>query len=783
MKKTIYIALLLSTCLILVSAQPKTNPLSAFYAKSEGYPTWTDEIHWNRVIDMSSYANGTNDFEKFENARDQLYNVGGGVLYYPAGTYNFSSAPVDGPDGRGLMLKSGVVIRGEAPVLDGNATDGKMALPTKFIFPMKAVFDASKAKIGEVPGDWNIIGLKPSGSERIKDVNNVGICWVNLVGAVVYFGADLNWTSKWSESGSWYSALAKSEDRNGYNWQNRVPDGTHPIDPFAGSFKGYVGAGSGRLVFGCVLEDAAVVNNGIDYGMELVKLNGGTATTHGNKDFLFQYKFGSRIGVYGQHVFVGNNIIPRSTKNFKFSQLMGNTKSQSNASSCIKDCSTIKPETTIFDYGKQHGIDINKDLLGWNLDEPLDAYGNYESPGLYEKDVIVKGNWVFNHGHKGYNVSGKWVVVSKNHNERSYLLEGDTIYGLSAGWMLSSNGFLRTAMGNGCISENFSRAFDMAGQAGWVDGNSYNNTGSSPGCDGEGILWQHHGGTQFNSYALTNNAQLSQKGNGCGSANPGYQGGYNVNVAGAFIAWNKTFSFIGNTACTGTKKETDAAYINNGSDALGGVKVCNAGNDVITGCTDGVVAKPAILTTSMLADSTGVEITWQDNSINEIAFKVQRSITDTLNWKTIAYRPRKSQGCPENEQKWIDYLAPRNCVLYYRVVAVNCNNDDNAATYSTPAMEIPSRLFGSITGLKKVEKYNIDLFPSPATKEIFIKVKGFENRSFGVAIYSCTGKLMCVADKFVSGQTIELQNFTSGFYVAVLNLNNEIIRKKILVVR
>ena len=52
------------------------NPIADFY-RSEGYPSWTNEIKWSNKIDMSTYTNGATEFERFENARDQLYNQGG----------------------------------------------------------------------------------------------------------------------------------------------------------------------------------------------------------------------------------------------------------------------------------------------------------------------------------------------------------------------------------------------------------------------------------------------------------------------------------------------------------------------------------------------------------------------------------------------------------------------------------------------------------------------------------------------------------------------------------
>ena len=114
---------------------PSDNAIATFYDGPEGYPAWTDSVNWDRVIDMSAYAKGRTNFEKFENARDELAAQGGGVLYYPAGTYQFDAGPFDGPDGRGLMLRRGVVIRGEAPAAKPLAThDGSLPLRTRFIF-------------------------------------------------------------------------------------------------------------------------------------------------------------------------------------------------------------------------------------------------------------------------------------------------------------------------------------------------------------------------------------------------------------------------------------------------------------------------------------------------------------------------------------------------------------------------------------------------------------------------------------------------------------------------
>src|SRR5262245_52190076 len=116
------------------AADPTDNPVATFYAGPEGYPAWTDAFRWSNVINLNTYAKGNTTYEKFERARDELAERGG-VLYYPAGTYDFSTMP----PGRGLMLRHGIVIRGEAPPGRPLARDGKLELPTKFVFGFRAL--------------------------------------------------------------------------------------------------------------------------------------------------------------------------------------------------------------------------------------------------------------------------------------------------------------------------------------------------------------------------------------------------------------------------------------------------------------------------------------------------------------------------------------------------------------------------------------------------------------------------------------------------------------------
>jgi len=627
--RTVALAVAVAAAATASSAAPPTdNPVATFYPGDAGYPAWTDTIRWDQVMDMSVYGEGGSAFEKFEHARDALAARGGGVLYYPAGTYDFSDAPMDGPDGRGLMLRPGVVIRGEAP--KGRplaARDARLDLPTRFVFGFR------KVEGGEIPRDWNVIGLMPDAGQGVADVDRVGLCWVHTVGAVVTFGPQVNWGPTWAEAGSWKSSQTVGP------WRERRPDGTHPFEPFAGGGKQYEGVGTGRLVFGCVIEDAAVDAGFLDVGHHPVQ-------------------FCARIGVYGDRVLVANNLLPKSRRCFKY-QLNGMTQ--------------------IYDYGKPIGIDVNKNLLGLCRDEG-------RCPGYFAPGVVVRDNWVYNHANKGYEVAGAWVTLRGNHNERDYLRSGSPkAYGIG-GWTLTLDG--RKPAGG--ASDNMSRAYDLGGGPLWVDGCTLNNTGSDPGNDGEGILCQRHGGTEIYSWAITHNTHEQRDGE------PGYFGGYDVHCYGLMISWNTTPGWVGNAKagrqydCTFVPNQCKKINVAEWSEYTGKRDGKHTGTpgvkDVLTAVPPKAPTPPAKVTAEPF-EGDAVRITWQDASDAELGFRIDRRIGDGK-WHAVAYRPRRSQGHERNPTVWIDFTAPPGKRLVYRVVACDAQDSDKAASSATPPVVI-----------------------------------------------------------------------------------------------
>lgn len=104
------------------SGGPADNPIASLYGNN-AYP-WTNELKWGCVYNIKDF-NGGNAGDRFNAARDAASANGGGVVYFPAGTYNFND---------GIQLADGVVIRGDTPGVKDAKSDSYQP-PTKLVFP------------------------------------------------------------------------------------------------------------------------------------------------------------------------------------------------------------------------------------------------------------------------------------------------------------------------------------------------------------------------------------------------------------------------------------------------------------------------------------------------------------------------------------------------------------------------------------------------------------------------------------------------------------------------
>ena len=119
----------------LAAGQPTDNPVDARYPGA--YP-WTDEIRWERVFSVADYedrlvdvtdnrGNTRSDYHAaISAAQDAAVEAGGGIVFFPAGTYYVS---------RDLDILDRIVLRGADPVNPRDARDDDYLPPSRLEFP------------------------------------------------------------------------------------------------------------------------------------------------------------------------------------------------------------------------------------------------------------------------------------------------------------------------------------------------------------------------------------------------------------------------------------------------------------------------------------------------------------------------------------------------------------------------------------------------------------------------------------------------------------------------
>lgn len=150
------------------------NPIANYY-DSNTYP-WTQQIKWQCVYNINDFSGKTVD-QQFENARDAAAEVGGGIVYFPAGIYEFKN---------NLYLKNGVVLRGETPT-NQDAKSNLYVPPTKLVFPQYKPQITSN-------GTDNQTAFKQILTTSPHQDSNIGLVNLDLNRAGIELGANVDLT-------------------------------------------------------------------------------------------------------------------------------------------------------------------------------------------------------------------------------------------------------------------------------------------------------------------------------------------------------------------------------------------------------------------------------------------------------------------------------------------------------------------------------------------------------------------------------------------------------------
>ena len=349
-----------------------------------------------------------------------------------------------------------------------------------------------------------MIGCTPA------DAKYVGIAWVEVEYGFVWFGMDID--TAWSQYETHYTYSGRAEN----GWENRIGDGTHPMDFFAGTYdhnsiRNAV-AGSNRFVFGVHLKNSTISNYAMNKGK-----NNSWETEGGG------WHFGGRLGVYGNHLFIANNCVSKPTAWFRFPLEVTDTSGSSDAPAGF--------HTQIYEYANCLGVDVNKNLMAFMRNRSIVT----DSNGFYCKDILIKDNWIYSHGNKTFEVAGKWVTMKNNIAFKEEINLKDVFGGPDLQYVVHKSSYKGYNAPN---PEDFmNRGYDYGGWNMWFDNNRFEGTGSI-GNDGEGMLCQRHGGVEVFSLAMTGNEQGP-------TGHNGYLAPYDVTVVGLFHAWNKQRGSVG----------------------------------------------------------------------------------------------------------------------------------------------------------------------------------------------------------------------------------------------
>ena len=152
--------------------EPIDNVIASFYGK-EAYP-WTNQIRWDCVYNINNFS-GSNLIDKFNQARDAAAANGGGIVYFPAGTYTFTD---------NIQLKDGVILRGETPTV-------KDAKSASYSPASKLVFPKYEPKLSG-NGTPNETAFKKISTENPLQDSNIGLVNLEINRAAISILADID---------------------------------------------------------------------------------------------------------------------------------------------------------------------------------------------------------------------------------------------------------------------------------------------------------------------------------------------------------------------------------------------------------------------------------------------------------------------------------------------------------------------------------------------------------------------------------------------------------------
>jgi hypothetical protein len=358
---TFLISLLAISAVAQESKIPVNNPVANYDV------SWTEGFNWERVVSIHD-ASGQNIEEKLRNAQEQLSQQGGGVVYFPEGTYHFTNH---------ILLKKGIVIRGtnplnsekhnpvvphEFPAAFTDAREPRYLLGTRFIFPVYTpTFTAN--------GTDNETAFKGIRLENPEDADYCGVVNIDILNGHIALGTS--------------DALQRNYA--------------------SGNLTGHM------LVFGNILKNTAVPALHVPASFQ----PGWQRWTNRN--------YGAITVFASRNILIANNRIPE----YDDGDFMMNDFTLYPTQKDHENQTNLTTHKVLFDTQNRTGIRVNflpmlHQLKIWTIHPELqDAVKNgthesYVTPGTLVKGIIIRNNYVYSTGGGGIKTTGDGAWVAYN---------------------------------------------------------------------------------------------------------------------------------------------------------------------------------------------------------------------------------------------------------------------------------------------------------------------------------------------------------------------------------
>lgn len=776
-----FLTILILVLAFRVSAQlPTDNPYLSFYPDVNHH--WSQQINWHNIHSITEYTGATWD-DQLDNAQADLASQGGGIIYFPAGEYQFKED---------INLKSCIILRGATPT-NQNATVNNFAPPTRFIFPK---YNHTETDTGgdvstafkRIRSEFNYYGLKTT---MPKDtIRNTGLVYIDINRANLIF---------------------------------------HP------SYVNYIPSGSGSSnVIPCYMENVIIFgirNNNVAFPIPFIP------NDYQNEWQRWPWRYIANLDALAQkNLTICNNRFNDFTNNT--SNPISNDHFDQNGY-IVKDLNTSENDTIMdgskarFEYTNHYGLVANRFYNYYTLENghfssgDLLIIGDYaaeisdsnDTPALFYKNVEIKNNYMYNTQQVAFFVAGMGMVIKdnviKDKPDKKQWISRSGYYNISYDAYLENRGI--DFSGTDIRIENN----DVQ-----VYSTQFKNSAYSSN-DGEGIMIQECcGGSKPNEIHIRNNKlegnnayiglyktrdiqHVEIEKNNMGSKNIYVNANTNNNNHTCFDVHIKNNYNVGNITLRGDLYGDSCSI--KGNIGTGSIDAnCYVTVEDNTGLTytDCVTLPGDTLPDSTCFTFDGTEycspnmdkaiyLCLEENGFPEMKFNnadtifIDNNQTITLNPEIISssvdsfclLQNRENIGC-YNKAQPIDVFINKKGSTFFRMQAFGCSvNMFPKYQYSAPVCVINNSY--DITKLQNpyaeetVKRRSVKISPNPSNGLFRIKqAKHISN----LTIYTPKGQIIKKISSHGTTNKFDLSSFPKGIYfVRIENTQGNTVVKKIIV--